>query len=122
MNASPLSKNIFDLLFAAMLVIAAGLGCGSNTPPPSQYVGNWSGDDGTTIAIRADGSADYRSGSSHITGGGVVIDEAEKTLKITFAGMGPKYKIEKGPSETQMTLDGVVFKKRRSGPEEEKKE
>lgn len=104
-------KNVFSLA-AIVAVLFAAMACGgSNTPPPAGYAGSWTGADGTFIAIRADGSGDYKSGNSHITGGSAVIDEGAKTLKISFAGMGPTFTIDKPPAGDQMTLSGVVFKK-----------
>jgi hypothetical protein len=102
----------YTSLYAIIALMVVALACGgSATPPPSQYLGEWTGTDGTFVAIRGDGSADYRSGASHITGGSVVLDEAAKSLKISFAGMGPTFSIDKAPSGDQMTLSGVVYKK-----------
>lgn len=108
-----LRKNKITLLLTTAILISVGLACGSKTPPPSQYVGVWTGADGTLITIRADGSGDYKSGNSNVTNGSVAIDEAAKSLKIALVGMGPTYSIDKAPSGDQMTLSGVVF--RRSG-------
>lgn len=106
-----------NLIFAIVALMLVALACGSSTPPPAQYVGTWVGDDGTRLNIRADGSGDYFSGSSKVTGGSVTIDEAAKTLKITLATLGPTYKIDKAPTGNSMTLDGVVFKKSGGGSE-----
>lgn len=103
----------FALAIGALMLVA--LGCGSNTPAPPAYVGVWSSGDGTTITIRSDGSADYKSSNSSVSGGGAVIDEAAKTLKISLAGLGPTFKIDKAPDGNQMTLDGIVFKKTGGG-------
>ena len=102
-----------NVVFATLALLLAGLACGSNTTavPPPQYVGVWTSGDATTITIRSDGSADYKSSNSSVSGGGAVIDEAAKTLKISLAGMGPTFKIDKPPTTTEMTLDGIVFKK-----------
>ena len=92
--------------------MVVGFACGgSSTPPPSGYVGFWTGEDGSTITIRGDGGADYKSGGSSISGGSVTIDEGTKTLKISLAGFGPSYTIDKAPSGNQMTLSNVVYKK-----------
>jgi hypothetical protein len=104
-------KNKLNVLLATLALIVVGLACGSKTPPPAQHVGVWTGADGTIINIRADGSADYNSGSSKVTGGSAVIDEAAKTLKISLASLGPTFKIDKPPTGSEMTLDGIVFKK-----------
>lgn len=105
------SKNAFTLVISLVILAAIGLACGSKTPPPAAYVGVWTGADGTLVTIRADGSGDYKSGSSSVSGGSVTVDEAGKTLKITFASMGPTFKIDKAPTASEMTLDGVVFRK-----------
>ncbi len=97
------------IVFGALLLVV--LGCGKSTPPPAEYVGSWTGEDGSTMAIRADGSADYKSGGTTVSNGGIVVDAAAKTLKITFAGIGPSFTIDKPPSGDRMTLSGVVYKK-----------
>ena len=104
-------RSIFTLVAVFGILLIVGLACGGNKPAPAKYVGFWTGTDGTTITIRADGSADYKSGNSSISGGGVVIDESAKTMKITFASLGPTFKIDKEPDNDQMTLDGIVFKR-----------
>lgn len=111
-SKQPQLKNQINIIFAGLVLLFVALACGgSKTPPPSQYVGLWTGEDGTLITIRGDGSGDYKSGGSSVSGGTVTIDEAAKTLKISFAAMGPTYKIDMPPSEGRMTLGGVVFKK-----------
>ena len=104
-------KNQFGLLIALAILLAVVLACGSKTPPPQQYVGSWTGDDGSLISIRNDGSGDYKSSNSSVSGGSVAIDEAAKTLKIAFVGMGPTFTIDKAPTGDRMTLSGVVYKK-----------
>ncbi len=104
-----------SLTFAISLVILGviGLACGgSGKPAPAEYVGAWTGADGTTMTIRADGGADYKSGNgnSTVSGGSFVMNEDGKSFKIAFAGMGPSFRIDKAPSGGQMTLDGVVYK------------
>ena len=105
------SYNKFKILFAAVALLAVGFACGSKEPLPLRYVGVWTGADGTTITIRPDGTGDYRSSSSSVTGGTVTIDEAAKTLKVALAGQGPTLSIEMSPSSNRMKLDGVFFKK-----------
>ncbi len=111
----PIMTNKANLIFALSALLIVGLACGSKTPPPPEYVGAWTSNDGTSITIRNDGSADYKSGSSSVSGGSAVVDEAAKTLKISLAGLGPTFKIDKAPSGNEMTLDGVVFKKSGGG-------
>ncbi len=109
-------KNKLNVILAILALLVVGLACGSNNPPPAQYVGVWTSGDGTVITIRSDGSADYKSASSSVSGGGAVVDEAAKTLKISMASMGPTLKIDKPPTASEMTLDGIVFKKNGGGP------
>lgn len=107
------NSNATAIVATCVLVIVV-LGCGlgkSGKSVPSEYVGAWTGSDGSTITIRGDSSGDYKSGGTTVTGGAVSIDEAANTLNITFVGIGPKLKIDKVPSGNQMTLDGVVYKK-----------
>jgi len=112
-----LNKNHLNLMIALCLLLLAALACGggSGKPAPSEYVGFWTGANGATMEIRANGGGDYDSGGStrtRINGGTVEINEAEKTLSIKYAGMGPSFKIDKAPDGAQMTLSGVVYKKR----------
>ncbi|HEX3101041.1 MAG TPA: hypothetical protein VHQ01_04585 [Pyrinomonadaceae bacterium] len=113
MNRSIIGRNAtVSLLLVLGIFFVMGFACGgSSTPPPSQYVGFWTGEDGSTITIRGDGSADYKSGNSSISGGSVTIDEGAKTLKISFASLGPSFTIDKAPSGDKMTLSSVVYKK-----------
>lgn len=115
MRSRLFSDNTFNLIIATVALMMVGLACGSSTPPPAQYVGVWTGDDGAVITIRGDGSGDYISGGSKVTGGSVTIDEAAKTLKVTLATLGPTYTIDKPPAGNQMTLSGVVFRKSGGG-------
>ena len=80
------SGSSLSLFLALGILLIVGLGCGSSTPAPPAYVGFWQGEDGSTITIRADGGADYKSGGTSVTGGGVTVDEGAKTLKISMAG------------------------------------
>lgn len=104
-------KNVISLVIALTSLLLIGLACGSSKPAPPAYVGFWTGDDGSTITIRADGGADYRSGGTKVTGGSAVIDESAKTLKISLASLGPSFTIDKAPSGNQMTLSGVIYRK-----------
>jgi hypothetical protein len=92
------------------LLFVLGFACGKgDKPAPPEYVGAWTGDDGSTLTIRADGSGDYKNGGTTVTGGAVSV-EGDK-LSITFVGVGPSFKIDKAPSGNQMTLEGVVYRK-----------
>ncbi len=104
-------KNISALLISLSALLIVGLACGSKTPPPAQYVGAWTGEDGSTVTIRADGSGDYVSGGTKVSGASVEINEGEKSMKIKLVGMGPSFTIDKAPSGDRMTLSGVVYRK-----------
>ena len=111
-NRARVGRNaMVSLLLVSGILFLVGFACSSTKPAPSEYVGAWTGDDGSTITIRGDGSGDYKSGGTSVTNGSVEINEADKTLGIKFVGMGPSFKIDKAPSGNQMTLDGVVYKK-----------
>ncbi|MBV9241568.1 MAG: hypothetical protein JO314_06130 [Acidobacteria bacterium] len=106
-----MNKNTLGSLLSLSILLIVALACGgSKTPPPAGYVGAWTGADGSTITIRGDGSGDYKSGGTSVSGGSVTIDEGAKTMKIAFAGLGPSFTIDKAPSGGQMTLSGVIYK------------
>ena len=105
-NASASLLLVFGIFFLV------GFACNSGSKPvASEYVGAWTGGDGSTMTIRPDATGDYKSGGTTVTGGAVEINDKDNTLSITFVGMGPKFKIDKAPSGNQMTLDGVVYRK-----------
>lgn len=87
--------------------------------PPEQVVfsGEWFGDKGTYIAIRANGSGDYRSRNSSVRGGRVVIES--DLLSIGLMGLSRKWHIEKAPhldgGNWSMKLDGEVFLRKSEG-------
>lgn len=106
------ARNFTALILSVGVLFVLGFACGgSGTPPPSEYVGAWTGNDGSTITIRADGSGDYKSGGTTVTNGSVEIDDAKKELTIKLVGIGPTLKIDKEPSGNKMTLGGVVYTK-----------
>lgn len=93
----------------------------TSTAAPSNlkpYFGTWTGQDGTSLSIRSDGKGDFNGGNFKVQGGGIELDNAKKTLKISsFFGIGREWKVDKAPSKngdaTEMTLNGTVY--RRSG-------
>jgi ketosteroid isomerase-like protein len=98
------------LVFGILMVL--GFACGKSKdakPVSADYFGAWTAEDGSTLTIRSDGSGDYRSGGTSVSGGTVEINEADKTLSITFVGVGPTFKIDKAPAGDQMKLDGLVY-------------
>jgi len=75
------------------------------------FAGEWFGNKGTYIAIRSNGSGDYKSRHSTVTGGRVVIDK--ESLAIGLIGFSKKWHIETPPhvenGNWSMVLDGEVF-------------
>ncbi len=108
-------RPLITLGIALGALLLMGFACGGETKPaPSQYVGFWTGTDGSTVTIRSDGGADFDikgNVSNSATNGSVVIDEAAKTLKLNGVFGGPSYTIDKAPDGSEMTLSGIVFKK-----------
>lgn len=108
------SKVTVLLIFS--LIIFVGLGCrGGNSdskPIPAAYLGDWEGQDGSTLSIRADGKGDYRAGSTKVEGGTAEVDETAKTVSVTFFGIGKTLKIDQPPSGDQMKLDGVMYRRK----------
>lgn len=92
---------------------------GTNPLPAGHVVfsGEWLGNKGTYIAIRANGTADYRSRNSSVRGGRVVIDN--DMLSIGLMGLSKKWHIEKAPhlegGNWSMKLDGEVFVRKTEG-------
>ena len=101
-----------SLLFVAGIFFVVGFACGKgdSKPVPSEYMGAWTGEDGSTLTIRSDSSGDYKSGGTSVSGGTVAIGDDNK-LSITFVGVGPSFTIDKAPSGNKMTLSGVVYRK-----------
>jgi hypothetical protein len=104
-----------SLLVVFAIALFVGLGCSGSKkdgkPVPAEYHGAWTGSDGSTLTIRSDSSGDYHSGGTKVDNGTVAINDADKTLSITFFGIGPTLKIDQPPSGNQMKLDGIVYKK-----------
>jgi len=61
-----------------------GLGCfasgrsKSSAPFPPAYVGDWKGQDGSTLWIRGDGKGNYKAENTSVDGGMVEVDETKK--------------------------------------------
>lgn len=114
-NRATISRHnsIATSLIAAALLFFVAAGCGSKDLKAvgPEYFGAWTGSDGSTMAIRGDGTGDYKSGGTSATGAKVGINEEDNTLNFNVFGMGPSLKIDKPPSGNQMTLGGVVYRK-----------
>jgi hypothetical protein len=101
---------LVSLLLIGGILFVLGFACNSGSKPlPPEYVGVWTATDGTTVTLRSDATGDYRSGGTHVTGGAVEIEGNTMTIKLV--GMGPSFKIDQPPSNGQMTLDGMVYRR-----------
>lgn len=78
------------------------------------YVGAWRGDDGTRIIIRRNGTGDFKTEHSKVTGGKVKIEG--DTLSIGFMGITKTWRIEKPPKFDDgmwiMKLDEETFSRK----------
>ncbi|MFZ5867334.1 MAG: hypothetical protein ACOYXY_15730 [Thermodesulfobacteriota bacterium] len=83
------------------------------------YVGEWQGNQGTVIRIRADGRGDFKTRNSSVTGGVVTIQE--DSLSIGFLGLSRKWHVDVAPHVEKgvwiMELDGEKFVRRGTGPD-----
>lgn len=108
----------FNVLLVLCLFAFVGLGCfGSGKskdakPIPAAFLGDWQGQDGSSLSIRADGTGDYRSGGKKVEGGTAEVSEADKTISITFFGIGETLKIDSPPQGDTMKLNGVTYKRK----------
>lgn len=78
------------------------------------FVGEWYGSKGTLIRIRPDGSGDFRTRRTSMTGGHVTIDE--NFISIGFLGFSRTWKVAGKPElrdgHWSMRLDDEVFLKK----------
>ena len=77
----------------------------------------WIGNKGSIIRIRVDGRGDFRSGTTSITGGRVLVDGG--SLSIGIMGLRKTWNIDRKPylenGNWKMELDGETFKRKLSG-------
>ena len=89
-----MKKNLFAITFALSALLIVGLACGGGAKAEDEkdagpeFVGTWTAADGSFITIRSDASADYKIGSTSVTGGVAKVSEKEKTLRVALLGMG----------------------------------
>ena len=104
-------KNAFLCVVALAILLTVGLACGGGNPVPQAYQGNWTGGDGSTIYMDADGKAGFKVGNKEVNGGGAVLDESAKTLTISLFGISNTWKIDQPPSGDVMILSGTRYTK-----------
>ena len=108
----------YNVLLVLCLFAFVGMGCfGSGKskdakPIPAAFLGDWQGQDGSTLSIRADGTGDYHSGGKKVDGGTAEVNEADKTVSITFFGIGETLKIDSPPQGDTMKLNGITYKRK----------
>ena len=107
----PTKRNLFTASIALTLLLTIGLACGGGKPVPQAYQGNWTGSDGSTIYMDADGKAGFKLGGKEVTGGGAEIDESAKTLTISLFGISNTWKIDQPPSGNVIVLSGTRYGK-----------
>jgi hypothetical protein len=88
------------------------------TPDRMVFVGKWTGNQGTTITIRPNGSADYTAKNSNVKGGRVEFKDG--SLSIGLFGLSKTWKIEVPPKLRDdgrwiMKLGGETFSKKAEG-------
>lgn len=108
----------FNVLLVLCLFAFVGLGCfgsgrGKDAKPiPAAFLGDWQGQDGSTLSIRADGTGDYHSGGKKVDGGTAEVDESAKTISITFFGIGETLTINEPPQGDSMKLNGITYRRK----------
>lgn len=107
----PIKKNLITAFIALALLLTISLACGGGQPVPQAYQGNWTGSDGSTIYMDAEGKAGFKLGGKEVTGGGAEIDDTAKTLTISLFGISNTWKIDQPPSGNVMVLSGTRYTK-----------
>lgn len=106
-------KNSAVLTIVFAVVFSLVLACGGGKPAPTKYQGNWSGSDGSTLYMTADGKAGFKIGGKSVDGGGAEFAEDGKSFTISLFGISNTFKIDQEPNDAgEMKLNGVVYKKR----------
>jgi hypothetical protein len=125
-----MNKNLrINFSIVCLLFLTVVLGCSDSgdskveaekKPLPKSYIGTWTADDGSMVAIRSDASGDYKFGGKSVSGGSVEVDEDAKEIRFTMLGFDAgKYKIDQPPTGSRMKLDGLLYR-RTAGAVDEK--
>jgi hypothetical protein len=106
------------LVLAGLAFVLAAGACQKKTPlgeERAEFAGYWVAADGTNIHLWADGTGDYRSGSTRVSGAAARFEG--NTLTIKAMGLGKSWTITAPPARkgerTVLVLDGVEFVKSR---------
>lgn len=106
-------KNIKILIIILTIFLSLILACGGGKPAPPKYQGNWTGTDGSTLYMTADGKAGFKVGSKSVDGGGAEFSDDGKSFTISLFGISHTFNIDQEPNNSgEMKLNGVVYRKR----------
>lgn len=106
-----------NFLLILTVISLVGLGCfgssRSNAKPiATEYHGDWTGSDGSTLRIRPNSSGDFKQGGFSVDNATVQLDETGKILQFTFFGVSTKdLRIDQAPAGDKMKLDGIEYKR-----------
>ncbi|HMS42108.1 MAG TPA: hypothetical protein PKE69_17885 [Pyrinomonadaceae bacterium] len=104
------NTKILTMVFAVFFGLV--LACGGGTPAPPKYQGNWTGSDGSTVYMTADGKAGFKVGNKSVDGGGAEFSGDGKSFTISLFGISHEFKVDREPEGNEMTLNGVVYQKK----------
>ena len=106
-------KNSATLTIIFAVVLGLVLACGGGKPAPAQYQGDWTGADGSTLYLTADGKAGFKIGNKSVDGGGAEFGEDGKSFTISLFGISETFKIDQEPNaQGEMKLNGVIYRRR----------
>ena len=105
-------------LFTALVLVLAVGACQSKTPLGAEradFGGLWAASDGSHIQLWADGTGDFKSGSTKVSGAAAKFEG--NTLTIKMMGIGKTWTITAPPTQKGekwvMVLDGVEWVKQK---------
>ena len=105
-------KNTMSLSLVLAIFLGLVLACGGGKPAPPKYQGDWSGADGSTVYLHADGKAGFKIGNKTVDGGGAEFSGDGKSFTISLFGISETFKIDEEPTDAgEMKLNGVVYRR-----------
>jgi len=114
-------RSVFFFVILAAVLLHAGLlsSCGSKKNPeevkpiPSEFYGEWQGQDGSRLQIFANGKGNFKTGGKTVDGGTVEYMPNSKSFEISLFGIGETFRIDQAPtaSSSEMKLNGIVFRR-----------
>ncbi|MBC7796238.1 MAG: hypothetical protein H7Z37_05115 [Pyrinomonadaceae bacterium] len=112
-----------ELMLILGVLFGIGLACGGSSksetpkkPIPSNYLGMWTAQDGSTLQITNEGTGSYKTVGKSFEGAAIEVDEAANTIKMTLLGFEVKsFKIDSPSNGSAMKLDGQSYSKGGAG-------